>query len=80
MTSATFIERETHGMTLRRGNRLVIKRFPDSNAAYTYMNKHSTGINDWRISNKGLKAGTYAYAGGKWHNIKNLDATALAHI
>lgn len=39
----------------------------------------------WRVpvegsQSYGLKPGTYAYAGGKWHNVKSLDAMTLAHI
>lgn len=26
------------------------------------------------------KSGVYAFAGGSWHNVKTLDASALAHI
>lgn len=79
--AATFIERETNGRALARGNRLIVKRFASSHEAHGFMNKHNNGGGfDWRLSDKGLKAGTYAYAGGRWHNVKSLDPCALAHI
>jgi len=74
-----FIERETNGRTLARGNRLIVRRFPDSHSAHGFLNTGGNGL-DWQISTKGLKAGTYAYAGGCWHNVKSLDPSALAHI
>lgn len=77
--AATFIERETNGRVLRRGNRLIVRRFADSESAYKFLATGANGL-DWRISTKGLKAGTYAYAGGRWHNVKSLDPCALAHI
>lgn len=76
---SVFIERETNGRTLARGNRLIVRRFPDSHSAHGFLNKGGNGL-VWQISNKGLPAGTYAYAGGKWHNVKSLDSIVLAHI
>lgn len=65
--------------SLRRGERLTIKSFKHSCDMHKFL---STGDNAlrWRESSKGLKAGTYAFAGGQWHNVKSLDASVLAHI
>ena len=75
------IERETYPHALRRGNRLTVKGFKTSNDMHKFLN---TGTNAapgaWRESSKGLKPGVYAYAGGHWHNVNKLDASALAHI
>lgn len=75
----TFIERETKAHTIGPGNRLVIRRFADANAAHRFLNTGSNG-NTWKISDRGLKAGTYAFAGGRWHNVRALDPSALAHF
>ena len=77
--TATYIEMETNGRMLRRGNRLVVRKFADSHSAHEFLNKGANGLT-WQISNKGLPAGTYAFAGGQWHNVKRLDASVLAHI
>lgn len=59
--------------------RLTIKAFSTSDAMHKFL---STGDNAlrWRETNKWLKPGTYAYAGGSWHNVKHLNASTLAHI
>lgn len=59
--------------------RLKIKSFNSSDAMHKFLNTGDNALH-WKVSNKGLKAGTYAYAGGQWHNVKNLDASILAHI
>ena len=46
---------------------------------HQFLNK-SDNANNWKESALGLKSGLYAYAGGKWHNVKTLDASILAHI
>jgi hypothetical protein len=72
-----------------KGSRLVVKAFKSEELAHEFMNKQSN--NDWIPnsfadymgfipSTKDLKAGTYAYAGGQYHNVKSLDASVLAHI
>jgi hypothetical protein len=75
------IERETYPHTVRLGNRLIVRGFKTNEDMHRFLN---TGDNaapgKWRESTKGLKPGTYAYAGGQWHNVKNLDVSALAHI
>lgn len=71
-----------------RGERLTIKGFKTSEAMHAFLNKQTD--NTWTVNNNGglvdaeyvatLKPGIYAYAGGKWHNVKHLDASVLAHI
>jgi hypothetical protein len=55
--------------------RLIIKKVPD---AHKFLNSQYDNV--WKLSERGWKAGTYAFAGGKWHNVKDLDSTVLAHI
>jgi hypothetical protein len=57
--------------------RLTIKAFPTNDALHRFLN---TQGNEWGVSGYGLKAGTYAMAGGKWHNVRKLDAMTLAHV
>jgi hypothetical protein len=59
--------------------RLQIKSFASSNDMHTFLCKGDNALR-WRQSAKDLKPGVYAYAGGKWHNVKHLDACMLAHI
>lgn len=74
-----FIESFKMSHTLGTKERLTIKGFADSSAMHKFL---CTGDNAlrWRESSKDLKAGTYAFAGGRWHNVKTLDASTLAHI
>jgi hypothetical protein len=76
----------------RTGNgfkeRLVIKGFKSSDAAHKFTNQgmngnvwtHCQGPNAPHSKYDGMKAGTYAFAGGKFHNVKSLDVSVLAHI
>jgi uncharacterized protein YdeI (YjbR/CyaY-like superfamily) len=68
--------------TVRTGNgfkeRLHIKSFKHSEDMHKFLNKQTN--NNWRESNKQLKTGIYAYAGGQYHNVKSLDHSILAHI
>ena len=73
------IEKQTNGSQLARHNRLIIKGFKTSDAMYKFLCKSGNGCY-WKESTRGLKPGTYAYAGGQWHNVKNLDSSVLAHI
>ncbi len=60
-------------------SRTKIRAFKTSQAMFTFLNKQTN--NDWAVSTKeNLKSGTYAFAGGKWHNVKSLDISILAHI
>jgi hypothetical protein len=72
-----------------KGNRLVIKAFKSEDLAHEFMNKQYD--NTWQPNSfadymgyipatKDLKAGTYAFAGGQYHNVKSLDDSVLAHI
>jgi hypothetical protein len=77
---------------LRTGNgfkeRLIIKGFKSSHAAHTFTNQgmngniwtHCQGPNAQHLKYDGMKPGTYAFAGGKFHNTKSLDPSTLAHI
>jgi hypothetical protein len=70
---------ETNKPCYGRGERLKIKGFRTSEAMHKFLNTGSNALS-WRESDKDLKPGTYAYAGGQWHNIKDLDPCLLAHI
>lgn len=59
--------------------RMVIRAFADRDAMHKFLNTGDNALR-WRESTRGLKPGTYAYAGQQWHNVKNLDASVLAHI
>jgi hypothetical protein len=63
-----------------KGERVAVKMFKDSDLMHQFLNKQCD--NNWKINNGKLPAknGTYAYAGGQWHNVKSLDASILAHI
>lgn len=81
-------------VTIRKGTgykgvRLTIKGFKSMELAHEFMNKQSN--NDWKPNSfasynnvipdtKDLKPGIYAFAGGKFHNVKSLDPSVLAHI
>jgi hypothetical protein len=58
--------------------RMTIKAFKTSDDMHKFLNKQED--NAWRESDKGLKAGVYAYAGGQWLNVKSIDPSALAHF
>lgn len=58
--------------------RLIIKEFKTREDGHGFLNKQDN--NDWREYEGELKAGKYAFAGGKWHNVKKLDPSILAHI
>lgn len=68
-----------------RGERLTVKTFKDSDLLHQFLNKQSD--NSWKVNTGKVvgselphKRGTYAYAGGAWHNVKSLDSSMLAHI
>ncbi len=80
--------------TIRKGSsfkgcRLTIKGFKTLEAAHEFLNKQSN--NEWTANSFAdyhgniaetclLLPGKYAFAGGKFHNIKSLDDSVLAHI
>jgi hypothetical protein len=57
---------------------MIIKSFRFSDEGHNFLNKQPN--NDWTEYLGPLPAGTYAYAGGQWLNVKNLDSSILAHI
>lgn len=65
--------------------RLTVKGFKDPNARGAFLCQGDNGLT-WRELDSTVKPelptrpGTYAYAGGKWHNVKHLDISVLAHI
>lgn len=68
-----------------RGERLTVKGFKDSEAMHGFLNKQTN--NDWKVLDNKVTGsvlpkinGTYAYAGGEWHNVKSLDPSVLSHI
>jgi hypothetical protein len=70
---------------VRTGNglkeRTHVKTFVSHEEACAFQCKQFD--NDWRLAPADLanvKAGVYAFAGGKWHNVKSLDPSVLAHI
>jgi hypothetical protein len=77
--ATAFIESYKGISNVMTKERLTIKGFSDRNAMFKFL---ATGDKElrWRESTKDLKAGTYVFAGGQWHNVKNLDASVLAHI
>ena len=80
--------------TQRTGNgfkeRLIIKGFKHADDMNKFLSSQSN--NEWTINSEpeyhgsfkpelaALKPGTYAFAGGKYYNVKSLDASILAHI
>ena len=73
------IERQTEGNTIARHNRLIIKSFKTSDLMHKFLNTADNACH-WKESTRGLKNGTYAFAGGQWHNVKTIDPSALAHF
>lgn len=65
--------------SLQRGERMNVKEFQDRTAMHEFLNKGSNSLS-WREHTAGLNSGTYARAGGQWHNVKSLDPSVLAHI
>ena len=72
---------------MRTGNgwkeRIIIKSFKTSDAMHKFLNEGITALTWKECTGKpyaGLKSGTYAYAGGQYHNVKSLDVSVLAHI
>ena len=69
---------ESAGHHFRLHQRLIIKTFKSRQEGHEFLNKQSN--NDWQEYDGELKAGKYAFAGGKWHDVKKLDPSILAHI
>ena len=62
-----------------RGRRLKVRAFKTADDMHRFLNTGGNALR-WRESVKALKPGTYAYAGGQWHNVRSLDPSILAHI
>ncbi len=87
LTSIYHLKRRDHHSLKER---LVIKSFKSTDAMHRYVQDRPPGSPSWQYVHdrptlsgqdiSGLKAGTYAFAGGRWHNVKSLDPTVLAHI
>jgi len=64
--------------------RLLIKTFKSSKDMHVFLSGPKNDWNKWRevrgTDKAELKGGKYVFAGGKYHNVKSLDASALAHI
>ena len=68
-----------------KGERIRVRAFKDSEAMNGFL--CSQYDNSWKVNSGVLvgaelphKPGTYAFAGGRWHNVKSLDPSILAHI
>jgi len=62
-------------------DRLIIKSFASADAMHRFLNaQYDNAWQETHSSHADKKAGTYAFAGGKWHNVRKLDAMSLAHI
>jgi len=64
-----------------KGERMKIRNFRSREAMHKFLN-HDDNAHHWRETREDepTKSGTYAWAGQKWHNVKDLDACTLAHI
>ena len=66
--------------------RLIIKGFKTSDAMYRFAQEQGNlwqycdGPNARHTNFANMKPGTYAMAGGYYHNVKSLDASILAHV
>ena len=54
----------------------IIRAFRTDEERCAFLGKQD---NTWAACDLGLPTGRYIYAGGEWHNVKNLDASVLAH-
>lgn len=63
------------------GERMTIRKFKTSEAMHKFLNTGDNAHN-WHETGESdpTKPGTYAWAGGAWHNVKSLDPSVLAHI
>jgi len=58
--------------------RMRIRTFKHAEDMHRFLGRQTD--NKWSISSHDLPAGLYAFAGGKWHNVKTLDPSVLAHV
>jgi hypothetical protein len=61
--------------------RLTVKSFRDCSAMHKFLNAGSNGVT-WHEATIGhpTKAGTYAYVGGQWRNIRDIDPLMRNHV
>lgn len=59
--------------------RLTVKTFEDKRAMHAFLNKDANATQWQERTAYPTTAGTYAFVGGKWHNVKSLPASVLAH-
>jgi len=78
MTHSTYAIESTTSILTRR-MRMRIRNFKTSDAMYKFLNKGDTALH-WKVSDRGLKSGTYVFCGGEWHNVKGLDPSILAYV
>jgi len=73
-----------------KGERMKVKTFKYAEDMHKFLNTEDNALH-WRetidlrkeyngFNEKTLKRGTYAWAGGTWHNVNSLDPSLLAHI
>lgn len=77
-----------------KGERMQVRSFRTADAMHKFLNDGDNALK-WRqcvnqkethpnrpeaVDETKLKSGKYAWAGGQWHNVKDLDPTVLAHI
>lgn len=64
--------------------RLTIKCFQFSDQMHKFLNKGDNALKWHEVPQHRdiyqLKAGTYAFVGQSWVNVKSLDASILAHV
>lgn len=66
-----------------QGETLTVRGFRERENMHKFINNGDNAIH-WRECDEKrgdpMKPGKYKWAGSAWHNIKNLDPTALAHL
>lgn len=65
----------------RARERLTVRVFRDSSAMHRFLNTGSNALR-WRevFPGEPAKAGTYAYVGRVWRNVRDLDSMILNHV
>jgi hypothetical protein len=61
--------------------RLHIRKFKYNSAMHRFLSTKDNSVY-WRETTSDMpnKTGIYVFAGGKYHNVKDVDATALVHM
>jgi len=72
---------ESISRVVRRGERMKVRGFKYSDDMYKFLATSDNAL-FWKECKRPdiKKSGTYAYAGGRWHDVKTLDPCVLAHI